>query len=94
MAYVSVGDAAAVVLERARSQPCSIRQMIDDRDGSLALLEMAPDGDVELRGPETTHDEAQQIARIILELGGRGVPTTLHKLALAYLHLSQSRGLA
>ena len=92
MAYVSVGDAAAVVVERARPQPCSIRQMIDDRDGSLALLEMGPDGDVEVRGPETTHAEVQQIARIVLELGGRGVPTTLHKLALAYLHLT--RGVA
>lgn len=68
------------------SAPAVPVRRIDDRDGNLALLEIA-DGDGRWIGPEVRHADAEQLAQTLLAATGPGadLPPIVHKLALAYL---------
>ena len=70
-------------------------RFVDDRDGALALLEIA-DGNADVIGPAVSHDEATAIARQLLAVAGPGcwLPPVVHKLCLAYLASRGERRLA
>jgi hypothetical protein len=90
MQFVPVGSAAAAVVGSmpvSRAVCPEKSRYVQERDGHISLLEIA-NGDFEIIGETTTHQEAEQIARLLAQVTGRCIPVTLHKLALAYLALA------